>query len=65
MAGDMYDGTPALDYALVDLTLAETDSHSLGLRLGRLKNPFGLYNETRDVPLYPPEYLSAPGGLFR
>ena len=54
MAGDMYDGTPALDYALVDLTLAETDSHSLGLRLGRLKNPIGLYNETRDVPFTRP-----------
>mgnify|MGYP003382453702 CR=1 FL=1 len=54
MAGDMYDGTPALDYALVDLTLAETDSHSFGLRLGRLKNPIGLYNETRDVPFTRP-----------
>ena len=50
----MYDGTPSLDYGLIDLTLNETDTRLLGVRLGRLKNPLGLYNETRDVPFTRP-----------
>jgi len=52
--GDLYDGTPALDYGLVDITLASTMSYTLGLRAGRIKNPLGLYNETRDVPFTHP-----------
>lgn len=53
-AGAMYDGTPSLDYALADLTLDATVTRRLGVRLGRLKNPLGLYNETRDVPFTRP-----------
>jgi len=53
-AGDMYDGTPVLDYGLADVTLDETPTRRLGVRLGRLKNPMGLYNETRDVPFTRP-----------
>ena len=52
--GDLYDGTPALDYALVDITFASSITHKLGLRTGRIKNPLGLYNETRDVPFTHP-----------
>ncbi len=53
-AGDMYDATPILDYGLVDVTLDETATRRLGVRLGRIKNPLGLYNETRDVPFTRP-----------
>jgi hypothetical protein len=53
-AGDMYDGSPSLDYALADLTFASTFHYRLGMRGGRIKNPFGLYNETRDVPFTRP-----------
>lgn len=53
-AGAMYDGTPTLDYALADLSLVMRPEQRLGLRLGRLKNPLGLYNETRDVPFTRP-----------
>ncbi len=53
-AGDMYDGTPSLDYALADVTLTSNASRRLGLRVGRIKNPLGLYNETRDVPFTRP-----------
>ena len=53
-AGDMYDGTPSLDYGLIDLSLVKTADQDLGVRLGRLKNPLGLYNETRDVPFTRP-----------
>ena len=52
--GDLYDGTPALDYALADITLASSMTRTLGLRVGRIKNPLGLYNETRDVPFTHP-----------
>jgi hypothetical protein len=53
-AGEMYDGTPSLDYGLVDFTPVSNLEMRLGVRLGRIKNPFGLYNETRDVPFTRP-----------
>ena len=53
-AGEMYDGTPSLDYALADWTVLTSPEYRLGLRLGRIKNPLGLYNETRDVPFTRP-----------
>lgn len=53
-AGDMYDGDLVLDYGLADVTLESSAERRLGLRVGRLKNPLGLYNETRDVPFTHP-----------
>ncbi|WP_295447148.1 hypothetical protein [uncultured Thiodictyon sp.] len=53
-AGGMYDGTPAIDFALADITLFSSPRQRAGLRLGRIKNPLGLYNETRDVPFTHP-----------
>lgn len=53
-AGDMYDGTPSLDYALTDITLVSALDRRIGVRAGRIKNPLGLYNETRDVPFTRP-----------
>ncbi|MCP5160055.1 MAG: hypothetical protein H6975_11700 [Gammaproteobacteria bacterium] len=53
-AGAMYDGTPALDYALADVTLASSAAQRWGFRAGRIKNPLGIYNETRDVPFTHP-----------
>ncbi len=38
-----------LDYALADYTFLSTSRGRLGILLGRVKNPLGLYNETRDV----------------
>jgi len=49
-AGELYDGSPQVDYALVNVTLAESLSNRTALHLGRIKNPLGLYNATRDVP---------------
>lgn len=54
IAGDMYDGTPELDYGHVDITLNTTDTNRFGIMVGRNKNPLGLYNETRDVPFTRP-----------
>ncbi len=38
-----------LDYALADYTFWTAPQGRAGILLGRVKNPFGLYNETRDV----------------
>lgn len=53
-SGVMNDGTPALDYGLLDFTPVATPAWRISLRAGRLKNPLGLYNETRDVPFTRP-----------
>lgn len=53
-AGEMYDGTPALDYGLADIMLASSAEQRWGIRVGRIKNPLGIYNETRDVPFTHP-----------
>jgi hypothetical protein len=53
-AGEMNDGTPSLDYGLADATVISAVDGRAGVRLGRIKNPLGLYNETRDVPFTRP-----------
>jgi hypothetical protein len=53
-AGDMSDGSPKLDFALADINLVSNARYRFGLRLGRIKNRLGLYNETRDVPFTHP-----------
>ncbi len=78
-AGEMDDGKPELDYALLDWDWHASVDGQVGLRLGRIKIPLGLYNETRDVPftrtsIFLPQviyfdrirdsFLSADGVLF-
>jgi hypothetical protein len=62
-AGDVDTGSLELDYGLVDLTLFDYKSGKIGLRAGRIKNPFGLYNETRDVAFTHPTIL-LPQGIY-
>lgn len=38
-----------IDYAIMDWRALDTFSSGGGVRLGRLKNPYGFFNETRDV----------------
>jgi len=38
-----------LDYANIDYSLPIGESSTLGVRAGRVKNPFGLYSEARDA----------------
>ncbi|HBV21947.1 MAG TPA: hypothetical protein DEF07_09560, partial [Nitrosomonas sp.] len=38
-----------LDFANLDYQLPLNNQSTVGIRLGRIKNPFGLYNDTRDV----------------
>ena len=62
-AGDVDKGSLRLDYGLADLTLFEHDNGKLGIRGGRIKIPFGLYNETRDVSFTHPTIL-LPQGIY-
>ncbi|HYE34406.1 hypothetical protein [Methylocaldum sp.] len=48
-AGELEDEEVRLDYGVLDFTALGTTEARAGLRLGRVKNPLGLYNETRDV----------------
>jgi inorganic pyrophosphatase len=38
-----------LDYGFVDRTLLADGDDQVGLRLGKIKNPIGFFNTTRDV----------------
>jgi hypothetical protein len=62
-AGDVDRGSVRLDYGLADLTLFEHENGKIGMRGGRIKLPFGLYNETRDVPFTHPTIL-LPQGIY-
>lgn len=48
-AGVFDNGSPRVDYALMNISLFSNPQFSGGMYLGRIKNPIGLYNETRDV----------------
>ncbi len=48
-AGETDGGKVRIDYALIDYTVTDTVATRWGLRAGRMLNPLGLYNETRDV----------------
>ena len=56
-AGKGNSGMPRLDYAILDYQLYSYDANQYGIRVGRLKNPFGFYNETRDVAHTRPSIL--------
>ena len=55
-AGATDDGKLRLDYGFFDLRLNQNAS-SLGLRAGRVRNPVGFYNESRDVVFTRPSIL--------
>lgn len=52
-----------LDYAQIDYRFLSSSRYDAGLRLGRVKNPFGLYNETRDVVFTRPG-ISLPDSIY-
>ncbi|NOT12701.1 MAG: TonB-dependent receptor [Methylococcaceae bacterium] len=62
-AGDIDPGSIRLDYGLADLILMNHESGKIGIRGGRIKIPFGLYNETRDMPFTHPTIL-LPQGIY-
>jgi hypothetical protein len=56
-AGETDTGKPRLDFAFLDARFFEGPERHAGLRIGRVKNPSGLYNETRDVVFTRPGIL--------
>lgn len=62
-AGEVDNDTVDMDYAFVDFKIKDYGSGYYGLRLGRIKNPIGLYNETRDVAFTTPSII-LPQGIY-
>ncbi|NTU63519.1 MAG: hypothetical protein HGB05_08970, partial [Chloroflexi bacterium] len=56
-AGDGHEHDLELDFGLLDYTIFSRANYGLGMRLGRIKNPYGFYNETRDVLFTKPTIL--------
>ena len=56
-AGETDNGSPRLDFATVDYTFHASENARYGVYLGKIKNPYGLYNETRDVASTRPSIL--------
>ena len=56
-AGISDDGTLRLDYALADYRFLEDVDSTAGVRVGKIKNPLGFFNETRDVLFTRPSIL--------
>ena len=56
-AGKGSPGNIRLDYGFMDYTYFSGETSQLGIRLGRMKNPLGFYNDTRDVPFTRPSIL--------
>ncbi len=54
---DSSDARPKLDYGIVDYQMLSNQHRTLGVQIGRVKNPFGFYNQTRDVAFTRPSIL--------
>lgn len=48
---------PEFDYGIVDYQFLTHNQSTIGAQFGRFKNPFGLYNQTRDVAATRPSIL--------
>lgn len=56
-AGVGHEHDLSLDFGLLDYSIISTVDTHFGVRLGRFKNPYGLYNDTRDVIFTRPTIL--------
>ncbi len=56
-AGATDDGNLRIDFGLLSYTAISTPEDVWGIRLGRVVNPYGLYNDTRDMPFTRPSIL--------
>ncbi len=61
--GEIDDGQPRLDYGFADYRLFSTMNYNAGIRAGRVKNYYGLYNDSRDVVFTRPGVL-LPGSVY-
>lgn len=56
-AGGTDDGGARLDYGLADWSPLSSEEGRGGVRVGRIKTAYGLYNKTRDVPFTRPSII--------
>lgn len=56
-AGKVDNGSIDIDYALVDYNFISSTQGNMGIKLGRIKNPYGFYNQTRDAAFTRPSIL--------
>lgn len=63
-AGKVQEGDPQVDYAMLDYRLTDGVAGRIGVRVGRIKNPLGFYNETRDVAFTRPSIMLAQAVYF-
>ncbi len=63
-AGKTDNGNVRLDYGFVDYSLVSDADKLWGLRVGRIVNPLGFYNETRDVAYTRPSIFLPQGVYF-
>ena len=56
-AGETDDGDLRFDYAMIDYAVFNTDAGTSGIRIGRIMNPYGFYNDTRDIAATRPSIL--------
>jgi hypothetical protein len=61
--GELDDGALRLDYAFADYRAISTLDYKLGLRLGRVKNHYGFFNDSRDVVFTRPGIL-LPSSIY-
>ncbi|MEH6628921.1 MAG: hypothetical protein V7739_20975 [Motiliproteus sp.] len=56
-AGEVDKGGADVDYLFADWSWLQQESVQAGFRIGRIKNPIGFYNDTRDVAFTRPSAL--------
>lgn len=56
--GDTISAKPKIDYLLADYSFYNKGLNRSGLRFGRVKTPYGFYNDSRDLP------SARPGALL-
>ncbi len=56
-AGHGSSGIPRLDFGFADYRMFSHEANQFGIRVGRWKNPFGFYNDTRDVAFTRPSII--------
>lgn len=63
-AGNTDNGAVNLDYLFADYKLGENDQSGIGARIGRIRNNYGFYNDTRDVVFTRPTILMPQAVYF-
>lgn len=56
-AGDWHNGSPVIDFGLMDYSFNFENDYRIGVRGGRVRQPWGIYNDTRDVAFTRPSIL--------